>query len=270
MHTQTPVALARTLAQTVPHTYANSGNYTATINVSDNASNTVTTTRAISVAPAGPTPSTVTQTADPTPQPLPPVAGLPDPVAGFTANMAPVKPVVLIRAPGAKTFVPLTNPAQVNNGSIIDARKGRVRITIANGLGKLDTADFYEGVFKITQPKVKLGQRAFADLFLFGGKFKRCPSAPRHPKLALFSKKRQNQAASVRHLWGEGTGAFRTVGRFSSASVRGTTWLTDDKCNGTLTRVTAGKVGVRDFVTRKTIVLRKGSKYFARAKKGTR
>ena len=62
------------------------------------------------------------------------------------------------------------------------------------------------------------------------------------------------------------TEAFRTVGRFSSATVRGTTWLTDDRCDGTLTRVTKGKVGVRDFVRNRTILLKKGKRYFAAPK----
>ncbi|MEA2494181.1 MAG: hypothetical protein QOJ29_2092, partial [Thermoleophilaceae bacterium] len=87
-----------------------------------------------------------------------------------------------------------------------------------------------------------------------------------HPKIAALSRKKLSPKRSIRHLWGSGSGAFRTVGRYSSATVRGTTWLTDDKCNGTLTRVTAGKVGVRDFVLKKTIVVNKGKSYFARAR----
>jgi len=34
--------------------------------------------------------------------------------------------------------VPLVAPAQIQEGAIIDARKGRVRITIDNGRGGLD------------------------------------------------------------------------------------------------------------------------------------
>ena len=71
----------------------------------------------------------------------------------------------------------------------------------------------------------------------------------------------------MRQLWGSGEGAFRTVGRFSSATVRGTTWLTNDRCDGTLTKVTAGKVGVRDFVLKKTVVVKKGKSYLAQARK---
>jgi hypothetical protein len=171
-----------------------------------------------------------------------------------------------VKIPGSNQFVPLVAPTQIQNGVIIDARKGRVRITIDNGRGGLDTAEFYGGVFKFTQPKAKPGQTWFANLYLYGGSFKGCPAAPKSPKIATLSRtraKKQGQGKSVRHLWGSGEGAFRTVGRYSSATVRGTTWLTDDRCNGTLTKVTAGKVGVRDFVRKKTIVIKKGKSYFA-------
>ena len=162
--------------------------------------------------------------------------------------------------------MPLVSPTQVRDGAIIDARKGRVRITIDNGRGGLDTAEFYGGIFLFEQPKVKPGQTRFADLYLYGGSFKGCPGAPPNPRIAIVTKRRaskQQGGDSVRHLWGSGGGAFRTVGRFSSATVRGTTWLTDDRCTGTLTKVTAGKVGVRDFVRRRTIVITKGKSYFA-------
>jgi hypothetical protein len=235
--------------QTVQHTYSQAGTYTTTLTLTDGAGNTTTTTRPITVA-ATPTPIVDT--------PLPPVPGLPDPVIGVSVNLAPAKPVVLVKQPGARKFAPLVAPAQVRVGSIIDARKGRVRITIANGRGGFDTADFYEGVFKILQ-LTKPG--SVAALQLYGGSFKGCPRAP---KPVLFSRKRLSPKRSVRHLWGSGTGSFRTVGRYSSATIRGTTWLTDDRCDGTRMRVTKGQVGVRDFVQRKTIVVKAPRSYFAR------
>ncbi|MEA2494182.1 MAG: hypothetical protein QOJ29_2093 [Thermoleophilaceae bacterium] len=252
--------LAKTLAQSVSHTYANAGDYTATISVTDSAANTVATTRPVSVAAAPATPP-VTTTQTPDPPVVPPITGLPDPIAGLTVNIAPITPPVRVKLPGAKAFVPLTSPTQIRVGAIIDTTRGRVRMTIDNGHGGFDSADFYQGVFKILQTKSK---NAFASLQLFGGSFKGCLRAPR-VKITT-ARKNQSPTRSVRHLWGEGTGSFRTVGRFSSATVRGTNWLTDDKCNGTLTRVKAGKVAVRDFVRKKTIVLRKGKKYFATAK----
>jgi hypothetical protein len=53
--------------------------------------------------------------------------------------------------------------------------------------------------------------------------------------------------ASAAQRWGRDRGGrFRTRGRTSVATVRGTAWLTEDRCEGTLTRVTEGAVHVRD------------------------
>ena len=69
-----------------------------------------------------------------------------------------------------------------------------------------------------------------------------------------------------RRLWGDGKGKFRTQGSFSSATVRGTRWLTEDSCNGTLTKVKRGTVTVRDFAKKRNVTVRAGKQYFARKK----
>jgi hypothetical protein len=51
--------------------------------------------------------------------------------------------------------------------------------------------------------------------------------------------------------------------RYASATIRGTRWLTDDRCNGTLVRVAQGSVTVRDLPRRKSLVLRAPKSYFA-------
>jgi ferric-dicitrate binding protein FerR (iron transport regulator) len=81
-------------------------------------------------------------------------------------------------------------------------------------------------------------------------------------KKATIAAKRKKK----RRLWGDGSGRFRTEGEYSSATVRGTKWLVEDRCKTTLTRVTKGSVTVRDFVKKKTVVVRKGKRYIARAK----
>jgi hypothetical protein len=245
---RTPPLARATGSGVVAHIYPQPGTYTVTMGVTDGAANTTTTTRTVNVgaAPAA------------GPLQLAPVAGLPDPVVGRTVNLATVTPVVLVKEPGAKTFVQLVAPKQVRVGSIVDARKGRVRITIADGRGKLWTADFYRGMFTIRQ-LTKPG--SLAVLQLYGGKFKGCPRAP---KAVLFTRRKQSPSRTVRQLWGSGSGPFRTVGRFASATIRGTTWLTADRCNATLVRVTTGKVAVRDFARKRTIILKAPKRYLAR------
>jgi hypothetical protein len=62
-------------------------------------------------------------------------------------------------------------------------------------------------------------------------------------------------------------GKFRTSGRYSAATVRGTKWTIADRCDGTLTRDIVHSVVVTDFVRHKTIVLHAGQSYLARAQR---
>jgi ferric-dicitrate binding protein FerR (iron transport regulator) len=68
----------------------------------------------------------------------------------------------------------------------------------------------------------------------------------------------------VRQVWGDGQGRFRTAGRYASATVRGTNWLTADRCDGTFVRVRRGVVQVRDVPRRRQVIVRAGSSYLAR------
>ena len=68
-----------------------------------------------------------------------------------------------------------------------------------------------------------------------------------------------------RQLWARDKGGrFRTHGANSVATVRGTSWITTDTCNGTRTTVKAGVVSVRDVHRHRTVVVRKGHTYLAR------
>jgi hypothetical protein len=49
--------------------------------------------------------------------------------------------------------------------------------------------------------------------------------------------------------------------------VRGTRWETIDRCDGTLTKVTRGRVAVRDFRRKKTVIVRAGKSYLAKARR---
>jgi streptogramin lyase len=175
-------------------------------------------------------------------------AAIPPPAAGKTFGGSTVSGTVRVKLPGSRTFVTLGQGQALPVGTLVDARKGTVQLTATSG-GVAYAANFFEGQFKLAQQK-KNGSPA--DLKLFGGSFRGCPRAPRASK-----------QKSIRHLWGDGGGKFRTVGRFSSAAVRGTKWLTDDQCTGTLTKVVAGSVVVRDFARKKNVVVTAGHRYFA-------
>ena len=64
-------------------------------------------------------------------------------------------------------------------------------------------------------------------------------------------------------LWGDGKGNFRTTGRNSAATVRGTKWLTQERCDGTLTRVVRGVVKVKNLRTGKVVTITGGHSYLS-------
>jgi hypothetical protein len=183
---------------------------------------------------------------------LNPAPALPKPVAGKSVNVRPVSGTVKIKRRGSKHFVKLTAAAHIPVGSSIDTRQGRVGITAAQGKGKTSTMNFYDGLFKLTQTK---GKKPLATLTLT-------------EKLSCSAKKASAAAKKKkkRRLWGDGKGHFRTKGKHSAATVVGTKYLVEDRCTSTLTRVVRGKVQVRDFAKKKTVLVKAGKRYTARAK----
>jgi hypothetical protein len=73
------------------------------------------------------------------------------------------------------------------------------------------------------------------------------------------------KAGSSGGLWAKDrNGRFRTRGRNSVATVRGTRWVTRETCAGTLTRVMDGAVDVFDLRKHRTVRVRAGHSYLAR------
>ena len=69
----------------------------------------------------------------------------------------------------------------------------------------------------------------------------------------------------VRRLWGKDEGGrFRTHGRDSVATVRGTAWSVTDRCDGTVTKVTEGAVDVKNRHTGRVTRVRAGERHLAR------
>ena len=68
----------------------------------------------------------------------------------------------------------------------------------------------------------------------------------------------------IRRLWAKAKGHFRTRGSYASATVRGTVWLTADRCDGTLTHVNQGTVQVSDFTLKKKLLVHAGTSHLAK------
>jgi len=157
-------------------------------------------------------------------------------------------------------------------GSQLDTSKGRVAVTSAADTGgtKTQTSDFYDGIFAVKQTlpkkKPKKPTALITDLVLKGEPPRsECAPLKGAASAAAAKKKKRGGKSVLGGLWGNGKGRFRTDGKYSSATVRGTIWLTQDRCDGTLTTVKRGTVSVRDFKRRRTVSVKAGHSYLARA-----
>ena len=74
----------------------------------------------------------------------------PPPTTGKTVNVAAERGTVTVRLPDGRT-VPLDDATQIVTGSVIDTRKGAVRLESRGAGGKIDSGVFSEGLFKVTQ-----------------------------------------------------------------------------------------------------------------------
>ena len=178
------------------------------------------------------------------------------PQPGVIVGVELVAGKVFVKQPGGK-FVPLTGPTEIKVGSVVDTTHGTIKLIAGLGGGKTNSANFNDGLFKIQQSRA---QNAYMTLVMQGGNFGVCRGRSLGA-LSLDAKRKR----PVRRLWGNGKGRFTTKGRYSSATVRGTHWLVQDRCDGTLTRVLRGIVKVKDFRKHKTVDVRARHSYLARA-----
>jgi CSLREA domain-containing protein/uncharacterized repeat protein (TIGR01451 family) len=204
-----------------------------------------------------------------------------------------VKGVVMVRRPGETQFTALDGADEIPVGSVLDTTKGQVRLTSATDAnGNIQSSIFYGGEFSVTQ---KPGH-ALVTLKLVGGSFRSCrlsasakrivmrrmardaaagpvARAARHVSSSASAKERRtDSSAPKRQVWGktDGKAKYKTQGRYAAATVRGTIWLTQDRCDGTLVRVRRGLVSVRDLKRKRSKLVPAGHKVLVRAPKRKR
>jgi hypothetical protein len=180
----------------------------------------------------------------------------PKPVPGKSVNLQPAGGIVVVRVPG-KGVVPLDSLSSVPYGATIDATRGQVSLTAAGG-----KATFGAGRFVLTS------EPGFVTtLTLGGGSFASCPKVRPKPKPQPKKKKNVRRPAAaapptvIRQLVGNGKGRFRTRGRYAAATVRGTRWRIEDRCDGTRVVVLSGRVAVFDPHLKRTIVVTAGQSH---------
>jgi hypothetical protein len=210
-----------------------------------------------------PAQGTTTTPADPlaAPVPVPPAA---PPVIGESMGVQPVAGDVKIRLPHSSGYVPLSAAGSVPSGATVDARGGTIVLrTAVDAAGHTQAARIRGAVFEVRQPKDGKGM---TDLILHGGRPQGCPArgsaAMARAAVAPIAKSKPRTSGG---LWAQDDhGRFRSRGRNSAATVRGTEWITTETCAGTVTKVVKGAVDVFDRHTKHTVRVRAGHSYLAR------
>jgi hypothetical protein len=204
------------------------------------------------------------------PAPAPPALG-----KSFTGSATGL---VLIEVNGK--FVPVTQLSKIPNGAVINALHGTLTLNTAAPGGtqhaafaakkgktkkptkpKAQTGRFGGAVFKVTQAHSGQATLALVEGAKFKGAptFASCKTKKGKAVAAALSKK------TLQLLHGSAHGKFRTKGRYSAATIRGTIWTIADRCDGTLVHAIKDTVTVQDLVLHKTFPLRPGHSYLALA-----
>jgi streptogramin lyase len=189
-----------------------------------------------------------------------PNGGVPVPQLGRTAVVSAAAGTIRVRLPGSAKVVVLTGAAAIPSGSVVDARAGTLMLdTALDARGRRQAARFHGAIFRLSLAK----KGGMVDLTLTQ-RPSGCVPARARPRSASAARAKKPPVS----LWGKDSkGKYRTHGRNSVATVRGTEWVTTETCSGTLTGVVKGAVSVLDLRTHRTKLVRAGHRYLARARR---
>jgi hypothetical protein len=178
----------------------------------------------------------------------PPVTTAPVPVEGKTVVVSVISGTVALKVPGQRAYAKLNGTATVPMQTLVNTSDGRVKL-VALADGKPQIGRFDSGKFRVDQLRNGTTQLTLAGPLVCSERAR--VSAAGKPK------------PRKRRVWGSDKGgSFRTHGRNSVATVRGTRWLTEDTCAGTRVRVTEGSVRVWDTKGGLSVIVRAGHERF--------
>ncbi len=189
--------------------------------------------------------------------PLPP----PDPVPRLaeTLNVDPTG-VVFVRVKGSAAASPLRDAREVPVGSVIDTRQGAVELESAAASERSTySLSVSEGRAGLSQT----GGRAPATTLRLPRLGKRCARSGGRVRARLrirtsaTGRRAQASRRRRRKVYGKGD--------YSRGGASQTDWTTINTCRSTVTRVHEGVVEVTDFTLGRTVPVRAGDTYVARA-----
>ena len=188
---------------------------------------------------------------------------LPPPRFGRTLDIGLVSGVVMVTPPGRRPFKLGVQDRNIPIASLIDTTHGRVDLraappasTAGAAAARVEDAQLYDGAFRGSASRGRTHSRKSV---LREARSSRAPHRRGTRSMARLPHR------VVRLLHASASGRFQTDGRYAAATVRGTIWLTEDFCDGTLVRVTRGVVAVENLVTGAAVTVRGGHSYFASA-----
>jgi len=232
-----------TLPHFAGHTFSSPGTYRVLLIVTATGGHQYAALVTVRVGAGGvapPPPPPPTTTTPPTPSPgFPPATGVATGtvlVAGKPFKSGPIPP-----------------------GATINVSQGEVYLTTVTGHVHL----FGSGVsadFRLLNGRS--GGKRVVVIELVGGNFAVCGTTKGKRTTAGVARA-VPKTTTIRQLWGNGKGNFETQGRYAAATVRGTYWLTRDRCDGTLVVVRRGIVAVFDKLLRNTVLVRAGHSFLA-------
>jgi hypothetical protein len=179
-------------------------------------------------------------------------------VVGNSALASPSQGSFGLRLPNGLRYFDLSSAVKIPIRSTIDARAGEVRLATAkSGTGARQESVVSAGVFSVRQ---EAGKRPVTELRLVGSlaACSRSATIRRVPK-------DQPVRRLVTRVDKRKRGKFAVRGKHSIGAATGTGWVTEDRCEGTFTRVLSGTVRVRDLERKRTVKLNAGGTYLARA-----
>lgn len=150
----------------------------------------------------------------PTPDGCPRSTAPPPPVLAKSVNVEPVKGQVFVSVPAGaarasatvpgikgRRFVALSQAKQIPVGSLLDTRRGTVRLTSASGSGTAtQSSDFVSGVFEVRQSG-KGSAKGLTELRLKGSSFSRCATRGKRSSTRSAASKRRIRPPAWQRNW---------------------------------------------------------------------